>query len=65
MLLYWFASEVSITNLENINPYLRLAIVIVAGYLLFLVAFKVGFYLWGLIEKKLFKEVDKNVDGAK
>jgi uncharacterized protein YacL len=64
MLLSYFASGLSRTDLESVNPYVRLAIVIVVGYLLFLVAFKVGFRLWGLIEKKLFKEVIENGNGA-
>jgi TRAP-type mannitol/chloroaromatic compound transport system permease large subunit len=59
--IYWFDKF----GLDKLNIYLRIILVVLFGYAFFSAFFKFGFFVMSKIEKKLFKEVDKNVDGAK
>jgi len=52
-------------NLEKLNIYMRIVLVVLFGYLFFWIFFKFGFFVMSKLEEKMFKEVDKNVNRTK
>jgi protein-S-isoprenylcysteine O-methyltransferase Ste14 len=64
IILLQFAYLFEKLELDKLNVYLRIILVVLFGYIFFWAFFTLGFFVMSKIEKKLLKEVGENGDRA-